>query len=240
MIVGCPVYNRGWILDKWFAAVERIIAPDRYVFVYTPSDDDTREIILKWAKRTPVTLINYEEGTHGEDRDWANEYRIRTLADMRNILLDEVARYKHDFISLDSDVILKSRGFIYHTSEWDAFAPTVSLASDRTIINAFHERRPDGWVRRAKPGEHSVVSVICAAKYMQHHVVADKDVRYDYHPRGEDFAWSERALANGHVLGLCTEPAEHYMTKGRPPILPPTADAYAYSRDPLHGILSDA
>ena len=220
MLIGCPVYNRGWILHRWFKAAQ-VLEPDGFVFAYTPSDDDTLEILQHWQKRADVTILVYDEGTHGTTREWNNRERIETLATARNLILDRVADTGQDYMSLDSDIILMGDSFILHLTEWDAVSPTVSLATDRTIINAFTHRRPDGWTVRAQPGWHGSVDVLCAAILMRAELVQDSGVRYSYHARGEDFAWSAAARQFDYSLGLCTDRAKHYMTRGRKAIVPP-------------------
>lgn len=215
--VGCPIYYRGWILNRWLKAVDKYLEPDGYIFVYTPCSDDTLDILRWWAKTHHTRILIYDRGTHGIERDWTNSDRIETLAEMRNLLLDRAAEEGGMFMSLDSDVVLKGDGFVYHAVEWDVVAPTVALATDRTIINGFSHRRPDGYTVRAKPGHHGVVDVLCAAKLMSEEVT--HNVRYGYHPRGEDFYWSKEAKDQGYTLGMCTEVAAHYMAEDRPPIV---------------------
>lgn len=230
MIVGCPVYERSWVLPRWLRAVEKYLTPERYLFVYTPSEDRTGDVLHAWSKDHDTRIITYTEGAHGTDRDWSKKERITTLADMRNVMLDEVGMGSDEvFVSLDSDVVLTAGGFMHHMSEWDVVGPTVALATDRTIINGFTHRRPDGYLVRAKPGWHGRVDVLCAAKMMWIDVV--RNVRYGYHPRGEDFFFAEQAKAQGFSMGLCTEVADHYMHRGRAPI---KADWISEFR-PIHG-----
>lgn len=198
--------------------------PDGYIFVYTPSSDDTLDILKDWQRKHWTRILVYDEGTHGVDRDWTNPERITTLAEMRNLLLDTAAQEGGDFLSLDSDVVLTGNGFLHHRVEWDIFGPTVALATDRTIINGFTHRRPDGYLVRAKPGHHARVDVLCAAKYMTEEVVGS--VRYGYHPRGEDFYFSQQATMKGYTLGLCTDVAAHYMHEDRKPIIAELVNEY--------------
>lgn len=230
MIVGCPIYNRAWILPRWLEYTRSTLEPHGWIFVYTPGDDDTYPILKDWSKKHHVRILVHESGTHGTGRDWTNPARIETLAEMRNRLLDAAAEEDDLFMSLDSDVIPCSGSFRQHLimDSWDIVGPTVALATDRTIINAFRGRRPDGYVVRAKPGHHGQVDVLCAAKYMVPEVV--RTVRYGYHPRGEDFYFAAEAKKMGFVMGLCPDITEHWMTQGRDPIVPELKHEYR----PIH------
>lgn len=215
VVVGCPVYERAWVLEKWFSAVESWTdVTVEYVFAYTPSKDET----YAWLTEHTDHIYEVTEGAHGKERDWANPERIRTLANMRNLLLDKVADMEFDFyFSLDSDIIVPPDTFnpIYghmRHMERGAISPTVQLAKDHSIINAFVRRR-DGYFTRMKPGYEGRVDVIAAAKLMCAEMVRDPAVRYDYHPLGEDFAWSNAATKAGYPLYLSREKAKHYMDR---------------------------
>jgi hypothetical protein len=219
--VGCPVYERGWILPKWFEGVYNAIGvwDLTFVFAYTDSEDDTLEVIRSNIPVNNTHILVENHGTHGKDRDWTNMARIGTLADMRNHLLDCVADLDVDFyLSLDSDILLQpgsARHLINHVShagQADAVAVTTRMAADHSIINAFQRRR-DGYLTRVKPGWDGPVDVICAAKLMKIKMARDKSVRYGVHPRGEDFYWSNAAKSAGYQLWLCVERAEHKMVR---------------------------
>ena len=201
------------MLDRWFGAISSWTdVTVEYAFVYTPSEDET----LQWLQEFGAHIYEWTDGVHGKDRDWTNPERIQTLANMRNHLLDKVSEMEFDYyFSLDSDIVVTDvtlNDLRRDPWRYGAFGPTVRLAKDRSIINAF-TRRPDGFYRRAKPGYHGMVDVLCAAKLMIPHLVRDQRVRYDYHPLGEDFAWSQRAKENGYDLALCNSMAEHFMDK---------------------------
>jgi hypothetical protein len=144
---------------------------------------------------------------------------------MRNLLLDTVADMEFDYyLSLDSDILCSGLGeLVHHLDEVDVVSPTVQMAADQSIINAF-VRRPDGWMTRVKMSTvqgtkdkvllyDTMVDVLCAAKLMKPEVVRDKRVRYGYHPRGEDFFWSNAATSQGYKLMLCPTEFQHVMRR---------------------------
>lgn len=220
LVVGCPVYERAWILPDWFQGIHDSATADlfedvQFVFVYTPSTDGTIDLLMD----NGAEVMIYDNGTHGETRDWTNPERVSTLANMRNQLLWMVSGMEFDaFLSLDSDIIMNENALESmwsHLDEADAVSPTVQLAADRSIINAFTRRR-DGFYVRCKPGYHGRVDVLCAAIMMTPDLVKDQSVRYSYEVRGEDFGWSAAAKKAGYDMMLCNDYVYHAMEKDKP------------------------
>ncbi|GAF94457.1 unnamed protein product, partial [marine sediment metagenome] len=87
VVVGCPVYERGWVLNAWFDALEgwREHVDLKFLFVYTDSEDDTLDIIKKRAGSHLVFPFN--DGDHSTQRNWGDQSRLETMADMRNFLI---------------------------------------------------------------------------------------------------------------------------------------------------------
>lgn len=230
ILVGCPVYERAWILPKWFESVQvlRAYGDLSFVFAYTPSEDNTLELLTNAPG--PVSILYHTDGVHSIERNWGTP-RIRTMADMRNRLLDFAAETQPDiYFSLDSDVLLPQSlslrgifGKLHKVGEggdvpfmggvWDAFAPLVYLGPG-DVTNAFtgipgrplHRVRDTSLVRQ--------VTVICAAKLMRPAIFSDPRVRYDLDGRGEDFAWSLAAIKSGYKLGWMPEvKCKHIMER---------------------------
>lgn len=209
LLVGCPIYDRAWVLEDWFDRVqdwEQGVGGIHYVFALTPSTDKTAELI---AMRAPsATIIECTEGTHGTDRNWNVPERIETLAATRNRLLKWArflmrAKGLDAFLSLDSDILLPPWGqgqrLLENLQSKDAVSPLVFLGRG-PITNVFTERA--GVFRRVRDNAHQgCADVLCAAVLMGRQIVQDESVGYAYHRRGEDFAWSQSALEAGYSLG---------------------------------------
>jgi len=210
LAVGCPIYERAWVLPSW---LERLKPWSEHadltlVFVYTPSQDATRDLIeeVDFAKTVVHTV---SAGTHSTQRNWGDAGRIKTLAALRNDLLDAVTALQPDlFLSLDSDILACSweelQILIGDLGYFDAVAPLVMLSKNGTTSNAFYQRVPGGSRRRVKTfyDVPMPVDVICAAKLMHQEVFSRMDVMYRYHPAGEDIYWSNRMHESGYSIAL--------------------------------------
>lgn len=209
LLVGCPVYDRAWVLNDWFDHVDAWaddVGGVRYVFALTPGTDSTAHIIAQRASR--ATIIEVTEGDHSTDRAWNRPERVATMANTRNRLLKwarHLMRVQSDidaFLSLDSDILLpegQAIRFLNNLQAKDAVSPLVYLGPGH-ITNAFTLRA--GVYRRVKPcTTPGSASVLCAAVLMSRRVVLDESVAYGYDRRGEDFAWSASALAANYTLG---------------------------------------
>jgi hypothetical protein len=207
--VGCPIYERGWVLNAWFDALDdwREHVDLRFLFVYTESEDDTLDIIEKRAGTHIV--FPYNDGDHSTKRNWGDQSRLETMADMRNFLISQVNLDRPDFfLSLDSDVLVapwEQSGELFDTT-FDAVAPLVYLGPG-DIGNTFHfqgdhHRR----VNKARMyGVEQPVDVIAAAKLMT--PLAYRNSVYGYDKYGEDFYWARqmkiagiRLAFNSHVI----------------------------------------
>lgn len=209
LAVGCPIYERAWILPTWLKHLEPWSehVDLTLVFVYTPGTDATRDLIeeVDFAETSVVTM---ESGFHSTQRNWGNPRRIETLAMLRNRLLAQVTSLSPDlFLSLDSDILACSwdefQTLIEDLGHYDAVAPLVMLSKHGTISNAFYDapRRPR---RRVKNFYDMVmpVDVICAAKLMHRGLFSDMSVMYGVHVAGEDIFWSNSAVEHGYSLAL--------------------------------------
>lgn len=206
VVVGCPVFQRGWVLDRWFNAIAAPAFDLSFVFAYTPSTDGTLELIeAQRAAGTPVEILQVTEGDHTGKRDWYKESRLRTMATMRNMLLDYVATTDADlYLSLDSDILLP-RDAIYQLatdcSTYHAVAPLVYLGVGN-LTNAFFRKDTRPAKRLQDIGQLVGADIICAAKMMTRDLFTDDRVRYDFHTSGEDIAWSFSATEHGYQLGF--------------------------------------
>jgi hypothetical protein len=218
ILVGCPVYERGWILPTWFEHLSHV-RDDRahFVFAYTPGEDNTLDVIEYECGQRGYSfdIITVTDGTHSAERNWQQKGRIQTMADMRNQLLDFAHRMSPDYyLSLDSDILLPdgavdSLCWSVKNTEYDAVSPVTWLSHLPEITNAFY--RDKHTLRRVKVMDGlQPADVLCAAICMSREVV--ESTSYDHFPRGEDFAWSESAQVAGFKLGIDTRiKAKHIM-----------------------------
>ena len=206
VLIGCPVYERGWILPTWLSHIEQVFDAaqwwqPQFVFAYTPSSDDTHRVLDGIAYQK--TILYHREGYHTTKRSWPVQ-KIETMVAMRNRLLDFAYETKPDvYVSLDSDVLVTSE-FIKllnwaYSNKSGAISPLVYLGPGKTT-NAFYFRQ--GRAAHRLPPDLSLqrVSVICAAKFMGLKLLLDQKVRYEPDSRGEDFGWSKSARKYGYQL----------------------------------------
>jgi hypothetical protein len=219
LVVGCPVYERAWILRDWFSAVADAVAYTKQVrdditlefaFAYTPSEDDTLDVIHEQAELlgAPVSVVTVTEGTHSKERNWGDHRRLWTLTDLRNVLLNRVAELAPDlYFSLDSDLLIASNVILGLVEDmygrYDAVAPLTFLARSQSITNAFyydrHVRRRVKVLNALQPAD-----IICAAKMLPEHMVQDEQMRYVFHTAGEDIGFGDRGRELGYTFGIDT------------------------------------
>jgi hypothetical protein len=201
VLVGCPVYERGWILDRWFAALKAWPVQLDFVFAYTPGSDDTLDII---QGESSAHIILAEEGDHSVERNWGQRSRIETLADMRNALLGYARRMGPAYyLSLDSDVLVapwEESQRLFDT-EFDAVSPLVYLGAG-DVANAFHWRGDHVTRLGAKQryGVPQTADVLCAAILMS--PTAYNVGTYEYDLLGEDIAWARTVRHEPISLGF--------------------------------------
>ncbi len=195
VLVGCPVFERDWILERWFDHLEEWPLELGFVFAYTPGSDATLDII---QSRAPgATIITVEDGDHSVERNWGVRSRLETLADMRNSILRTVRALGPDlYFSLDSDVLVApwEETFTLFSSvrrggEYDAIAPLTYLGAG-DVANAFHWRG-DHLTRLDKKKRYDMpqtADVLCASILMN--PTAYNAGTYGYDMLGEDIAWA--------------------------------------------------
>ena len=209
LAVGCPVYERGWVLNHWFDALDDWARhlDIHFVFVYTPSSDDTLDIIDRRATPYGLTLKYVEEGDHSVQRNWGQKSRLETMAFLRNELLDLARETEPDlFLSLDSDILVPpwepEMNFFRGFYDYDAIGLLAYLGIG-SITNAFYQDRH----RRTRAKVYDAlqpVDILCAAKVMSWKLLMDRNIQYGYHSHGEDLYWSDKATSNGYRLGFDT------------------------------------
>lgn len=224
VVVGCPVYERAWVLNAWFDALDdwREHIDITFFFAYTDSKDGTRDIIKERADRS--LIFEVDEGDHSTERNWGERSRLETLAMLRNHLLNQVELSSPNFyFSLDSDILVapwKTSKVLFET-EYDAIAPLVYLGPG-DVANAFyfkgsHHTRV---LNNRRYGGEQPVDVIAAAKLMTPKAYTNS--LYGYDKYGEDFFWAKGMKEAGVRLALNSSVVfKHVMDKDRLDVIDP-------------------
>jgi hypothetical protein len=110
VVIGCPVYNRGWILDEWW---QRSVLDQRgpwdreVVFLYSESGDDTIYKLATFAEQgeVPVTIL-YDKWARSEEDNvghfWGTMPVYEKMADWRNRIKNTARESGADyFFSVD-------------------------------------------------------------------------------------------------------------------------------------------
>ena len=222
-VIGCPVYERGWVLDRWFDALAGWVPHlnVEFVFVYTPGEDDTLEIINARTLEldVPVHLIHQTEGTHSVQRNWGSAERSENDGDDAQPSPEVCAGAQTGLVFLvgfgHPGAFLDGGWELWEalTPRWhySAVAPLAYLGSG-SITNAYtvdkHRR-----VRAKVYDAVQPVNIICAAKLMSPNVFMDDRVNYGYHTHGEDLYWSSAATSYLHNLAFDTRvKCKHIMS----------------------------
>lgn len=227
LVVGCPVINRGWILDHWFDHVETScqeagIIPE-YAFVLGTSTDNTGEIIERRTQDRSSSLFIAQFGTDiplpdNIDRSWTVE-RLEFMTRTRNYLLEIVRKQAPDlFLSLDSDILIHRdtvKNLIESAKEFDAVAGHAYLHSSDLIVNWGRWIYPDKRMRRAQDQLGAVfpTEIIMAVKMMN---PSAYNINYEYNFKGEDLGWSWAVVKeHGLSLGVDTRTLnKHCLNRG--------------------------
>jgi hypothetical protein len=221
ILIGSPVYQRSWILPKWFECIENQSMPLEdigFIFELGPNDDETHQIIWDWHMRHPEVayfdaVIREDLGhyTHPDGhRTWTKTAYYK-MVDLRNSLLEKVSAIKPEkYFSLDSDLILEDTTTLeklYHSLNRDSvdavsplsymFPKGTQFPSVMTWIEG-PGKRASRSLNDYKIGSSFKADVIMAAVMMNPDVYTN--VRYIWHPQGEDLGWSSECQRKGYNL----------------------------------------
>lgn len=235
LIIGLPVYKRAWILDLFFDRLEKQTFPLSdigFIFELGPDDDVTHDALFKWYNSHPEVSVfdgRINEGTkHNEHpeghRSWSY-LKYYNMIEFRNNLLELVNCYKPEkYLSLDSDILLDNPNTIQDLwdltdrDDIDAVSPLMYMTphgKDYPSIMSWvpNDRRAERRVKDYKIGTLFEADIIMAAKMMSKSVY--ENVRYVFHPQGEDLGWSSECKRLGYRLWSASNIyAPHIMSKG--------------------------
>lgn len=225
IVVGCPVFDRAWILDQWFdhiqeAAFNAGLANEIiYAFVGDRERDpatwkiiDERcgiDEVYEFGKPAPVAAISrcleaqVPEFKPNDTRYW--DYpRYQRMSDLRNQLLRLVRSMQPDyFFSVDSDILVHPDQFkeligVAREEEWDAVGGKVYLSKTGYRAPSYAMVSRQGALQRRDYHDVRPVHVIMAVKLM-----TPKAYAVDYIPdtQGEDTGWGFAARSAGLRVG---------------------------------------
>ena len=233
LIIGCPIYDRAWVLPYWFHFLERqSISLDNigFVFIASKEDESTISILEAWKELHPEVsvfdIVFPEDVNHFSHKDGTRHWTLSKYENMvrlRNHLLKQVRLYQPDyFMSLDSDILLTNPNTLellaLHINEGaDAVNPLMYMTpvGDRfpSVMKWLNEPGLKATRDCEFPlGTYFKSDVIMAAKMMSKKTYNDVD--YKIHDQGEDLGWSAVCAEKNFSLYAATYIyAIHVMNK---------------------------
>ncbi len=221
ILIGSPVYQRAWILGDWFKCIENQTIPLSeigFIFELGPNDEETHQVIWEWHLSHPqvaffdaIVRDDIKHYTHPDgQRTWSKTAYYK-MVDLRNSLLERANCIRPEkYFSLDSDLLLEDPQTLeklYHMLNRDgvdAVSPLsymypkgINFPSVMTWIDGVGKRASRS-LGDYKIGETFKSDVIMAAVMMNPDVC--RDIRYVWHPQGEDLGWSGECAKNNYGL----------------------------------------
>lgn len=250
ILIGCPIYQREWILPEWFRCIENQTVPLSevgFIFELGVHDDATHNLLWDWQMQHPEVqvfdgIIRPDEThkAHAEDkRQWARSDYYR-MVNFRNNLLERACNYAPErYFSLDSDILIPDPTTLEKLYD---LTQKPSTASPLCYMTPDDIRFPNmmSWVDysggRAKRdfskyriGEVFEVDISMAAVMM--HPDVYRNVRYRWHRQGEDLGWSAEMNRTGYRMYSASHIyAPHIMHRWM-------LDLYLEGGDPRHAQL---
>lgn len=203
LIVGCPVYKRGWILPTWFDHVEKATAAAGvepvYAFVLDDRDEATVEAISNHNGAGYAFRVRERE-EHDGRRQW-NPRRYEWMVELRNELLGVVRLAEPKlFLSLDSDILLHPdaiKVLMETIEDCDAVGGKCYMTPRGNRHPSWAQLGRNNHLYRADSDGIFPVDVIMAIKLMR---PSAYNVDYEYSKQGEDIGWSKACKAKGLKL----------------------------------------
>ena len=206
VLVGCPIFNRAWILPRWLDALAAQDDVDLGIgFCHTEGNDGTERIIaaekLKDRFRY-VDVYNFSGGTEDSTHGWTDLQKLDTIAAKRNRLLDMARHSDAEFyLSLDSDVIVPPGGLkalldTLQTTNAHAVCPKVWIW-DAFFVAGRYEKGKLAFLNRKTTGVHPVDIVTSGACLMKREVVNNTSVQYGVAVLGKDYGFAPGSEING-------------------------------------------
>lgn len=207
VMVGCPIFNRAWVLPKWLDSLAQQTphADIALSFCHTEGNDGTERIIAAEKLRDRfryVDVYNWKGGTEGVTHDWTDLGKLNTIAAKRNKLL-ELARHSDAefYLSLDSDVMVPDGGLktlldTLQVSAAHAVCPKVWIW-DAFFVAGRYEKGKVSFLPRKITGIHPVDIVTSGACLMKREVFGNPAVQYGVSVLGTDYGFAPGSEING-------------------------------------------
>jgi hypothetical protein len=213
ILIGCPIYDRAWILPYWIEFIEKQDYPKEnlgFIFELGPDDDSTHDLLWEWQNNSPHYKIfdaqiymRMQHETHPDGtRVWSSD-KYYNMVTLRNNLLERATAQSHQFdyyFSLDSDILLEDPLTLSklvekaQDSEKHVISPLMYMTpSDTNFPSAMSW--VDGPGKRAARkldqyhvGETFECDIVMAAVFMKKEVYTN--ARYRWHRQGEDLGFA--------------------------------------------------
>lgn len=219
ILIGCPIYRRGWILNHWMKCLKAQSVPQDslgFIFEVGPDDDPTISMLNAWNRYdrsnchfeivTRSDLPHFEHVQNG--RQWTIS-KYENMVKLRNSILGKVRELSPDYyFSLDSDILLENPNtielLIAHIKEGaDAVSPLMFMTPMGDMYPSVMSWMNDGTDSATRLPRYPIGSffqsdVIMAAKMMSKKVYENID--YTLHHQGEDVGWSWECKKSGYRL----------------------------------------
>lgn len=206
IVVGCPVHDRGWILERHLQSLMKMLVPEdvelNFLYVLDHCEDNSREIL----ERYHVSYLTYQDQTPHYSRHRYDPSSYGHMADVRNYLIDAVLQTEADyFLSVDSDILVPQ----------DAL--NTLLEDDKDIVSMILCNQPGNLPRPAHnvmregpsgnmvhifdyPKDQLFSCDLTGACYLIKRQVLDAGVRYAQNPQGEDIPFCRTAKRLGFEI----------------------------------------
>lgn len=223
VVIGGPVRNRGWILQRHLDALKAMVIPEgvevAFFYLLNDSTDNTGEILLENDIESVAYNTNHNSGSVRGQYSYAN------LAELRNAFMDMALAYHPDathILSIDSDILVPS----------DALQKL--LEDDKDIVSMLLCNQPMPiYVRRAHnvmnedhngvmqhiydfPMDEVFPCDLTGACYLIKREVIDAGCKYANDRQGEDIPFCRDAKARGFGI-FCDSRVRpiHVMYEGK-------------------------
>lgn len=204
VVVGCPIWNSAWVLDRWLNSVCKQRTSEYEIetaFVFSHSQDNTHKMLMddprvNWVITGPDSPRQINDHIN---HIWSPDY-YRYMARVRNTLVKWAEHVEADyFFSLDSDILIPP-GTVsalvdsMKKESCNAIAPLVNMSpagcADKAWNYMFWQTKGEVGTREFQDTYKTVthkVDIIMAAMFMDKKAM---QCRWYYHDQGEDIGWS--------------------------------------------------
>lgn len=220
ILIGCPVYDRAWILPTWFEFIEKQNYPKAnigFIFELGDNDDETHDVLWNWQVAHPeykgfdaqiYMRISHEAHPDGT-RVWGAQ-KYENMVTLRNNLLERVAGLSEQYdyyFSLDSDILLEDPETLNKLVAHAESLAGADVLSPLSYMTPFDTEFPSAMTWVNDPGAQAIrdlnkypvgevfeADIVMAAVFMKKHVF--EKIRYRWHLQGEDLGFATNLAYN--------------------------------------------